>query len=193
MKNFTGFVKNFIYEESKRISQRSKKYTLKNRCKPAHEPKFLREYFFLQPKKNFFPPFLFSIKLFFQRTGILQTCTDIASNVNRFVDSVCGLETVVLRGKSTASANRKINANFKKGGFIGYQTFALLMKCVHDKKNATEESGKKLYLFVAFFLTNSIASNPPFLKLRLSLMRYRICYGDSANLYRFATNGLKFY
>ena len=69
--------------------------------------------------------------------------------------------------------NRKINANFKKGGFIGYQTFVHLMKCVQAKKNATEESGKNLYLFVAFFLINSIASNPPFLKLRLSLMRYR--------------------
>ena len=67
-----------------------------------------------------------------------------------------------LRGKSKTAHNKKINANFKKGGFIGYQTFALLMKCVHDKKNATEESGKKLYLFVAFFLTNSIASNPLF-------------------------------
>ena len=70
--------------------------------------------------------------------------------------------------------NRKINANFKKGGFIGYQTFVHLMKCVHDKKNATEESGKNLYLFVAFFLTNSIASYPPFLKLRLSLMRQSV-------------------
>ena len=74
--------------------------------------------------------------------------------------------------------NKKINANFKKGGGIGYQTFVLLMKCVQDKKNATEESGKKLYLFVAFFLTNSIASYPPFLKLRLSLMRYASCLGD---------------
>ena len=73
--------------------------------------------------------------------------------------------------KSKTAGNKKINANFKKGGFIGYQTFALLMKCVHDKKNATEESGKNLYLFVAFFLMNSIAFNPPFLKLRLSLMR----------------------
>ena len=84
--------------------------------------------------------------------------------------------------KRKAADNNKINANFKKGGFIGYQTFALLMKCVHDKKNATEESGRKLYLFVAFFLTNSIASNPPFLKLRLSLMRYLQLYWDTANL-----------
>ena len=51
------------------------------------------------------------------------------------------------------------------------QTVVLLMKCVQAKKNATEESGKNLYLFVAFFLTNSIASNPPFLKLRQALMR----------------------
>ena len=60
--------------------------------------------------------------------------------------------------------NKKINANFKKGGFIGYQTFVHLMKCVQAKKNATEESEKNLYLptcprtaqamagrFVAFF------------------------------------------
>ena len=76
--------------------------------------------------------------------------------------------------ESKPAHNKKINANFKKGGFIGYQTFVLLMKYVHDKKNATEESGKNLYLFVAFFLTNSIASNPPFLKLRLSLMRQTV-------------------
>ncbi len=92
--------------------------------------------------------------------------------VNRFVQSVCGLERVVLRGKRTTAANKKINANFKKGGLVGYQTVVHLMKCVQAKKNATEESGRKLYLFVAFFLTNSIASNPPFLKLRLSPQRY---------------------
>ena len=74
------------------------------------------------------------------------------------------------------------NENLKKGDFIGYQTVVHLMKCVRDKKNATEESGKNLYLFVAFFLTNSIASNPPFLKLRLSLMRYQELYWDTANL-----------
>ena len=68
----------------------------------------------------------------------------------------------MIRGKSKPAGNKKINANFKKGGFIGYQTFALLMKCVQAKKNVTEESGKNLYLFVAFFLMNSIASNPPF-------------------------------
>ena len=74
--------------------------------------------------------------------------------------------------KSKTAANKKINANFKKGGFVVYQTVVHLMKCVQAKKNATEESGRKLYLFVAFFLMNSIASNPPFLKLHLSLMRY---------------------
>ena len=39
-------------------------------------------------------------------------------NVNRFGQSVCGLETVVLRGESMAAGNRKINANFLFGGFI---------------------------------------------------------------------------
>jgi hypothetical protein len=63
----------------------------------------------------------------------------------------------------------------KKGGLVVKQTVVLLMKCVQAKKNATEESGRNLYLFVAFFLTNSIASNPPFLKLRQALMRYASC------------------
>ena len=79
------------------------------------------------------------------------TCNDTAMNVNRFGQSVCGLETVVLRGKSKAADNRKINANFKKGGFVGLRTVVHLMKCVQAKKNATEEIGRKLYLFVAFF------------------------------------------
>ena len=55
------------------------------------------------------------IHLFSHRTGILQTCTDIASNVNRFGQGVWGLETVpdisgqvVLRGKSTTAGNKKM-------------------------------------------------------------------------------------
>ena len=66
---------------------------------------------------------------------------------------LCGLRRTLLRGENITAGNRKINANFKKGGFVVYQTVVHLMKCVQAKKNATEESGKKLYLFVAFFLT----------------------------------------
>ena len=102
----------------------------------------------------------------------MLTRNDTASNVNRFGQSVCGLQTVVLRGNSRAAANRKLSEILKKGGLVVNQTVVLLMKCVHAKKNATEESGRNLYLFVAFFLTNSIASYPPFLKLRQALMRW---------------------
>lgn len=35
----------------------------------------------------------------------MKTRHDIATNVNRFGQSVCGPETVVLRGKSKAAAN----------------------------------------------------------------------------------------
>ena len=46
------------------------------------------------------------------------------------VDSVCGLETVVLRGKSRAAQNRKINANFLFGGFIAsYESL-----CVNESR-----------------------------------------------------------
>ena len=73
--------------------------------------------------------------------------------------------------RSRTADNKKLSENFKKGGLVVNQTVVHLMKCVQAKKNATEESGRKVYLFVAFFLTNSIASNPPFLKLRQALMR----------------------
>ena len=43
------------------------------------------------------------------------------------VDSVCGLQTVVLRGKSRAAHNRKINANFLFGGFIAsYESLCVI-------------------------------------------------------------------
>ena len=61
-------------------------------------------------------------KLLYQMETVnldMQTLrTDIARFVNRFGQSVCGLPTVVLRGKSITAGNIKINANFLFGGFI---------------------------------------------------------------------------
>ena len=98
--------------------------------------------------------------------------TDTASNVNRFEQSECKLDTIHLRTDSRAAGNIKLSEILKKGAVWVNQTVVLLMKCVQAKKNATEESGRNIYLFVAFFLTNSRASNPPFLKLRQALMRW---------------------
>jgi len=92
------------------IIQHKKKYTLKKRYKPTLKAIFLREYFFLPPKKNFFPPFLFLRNLFSQRTGLVLNRTDMASNVNRCGQSVCGLDTSTLRSVRTASGN----SGFKK-------------------------------------------------------------------------------
>ena len=68
--------------------------------------------------------------------------------------------------------NKKINANFKKGGSVVKQSVELLMNSSAEKKMQQIKAEENLFLFVAFFLTNCIASYPPFLKLRLSLMRY---------------------
>jgi len=64
---------------------------------------FLREYFFLPPRR-IFPN---SIFLFFfrHRTGFVLTRTDTASNVNRFGQSVCKLDTSTLRKERRASGN----------------------------------------------------------------------------------------
>lgn len=90
---------------------------LKTAASQRCEPKLLREYFFLQPKKkfNFFSPTLRCFNFFHQRTVLIRT--DIALNVNRFEQSACGLETTHLRTDSKAAGNIKIKRNLKKKGF----------------------------------------------------------------------------
>ena len=75
----------------------------------------------------------------------MRNRTAITSNVNRFVESVCGLETVVLRGKSKPAGNIRLKEILKRRALFGNQTVVLLTN-----------SGA---------LTNSSASNPFFLKL----------------------------
>ena len=70
---------------------------------------------------------------------------DIASNVNRFVESVCELRTVVLRGKSRTAANIRLKEILKKGALTVKRTVVHLSNSCGN--------------------TNSRAFNPPFLKL----------------------------
>ena len=104
-----------------------KKNTLLKNAQGNAMTNFFKRVFFSPPKKefqNFFPTLQKKIKTL-QRTVL--TWTDIASNVNRFGQSVCGLETVVLRGKSKAADNKKINANFLFGGFIAsYESLCVI-------------------------------------------------------------------
>lgn len=66
-------------------------------------------------------------------------------NVNRFVESVCELRTVVLRGKSKTAQYIRLKEIFEKGVLPVIRTVVLLMNsCGY---------------------TNSSASNPPFQKL----------------------------
>ena len=86
-------------------SQPTKNTLLKNAQAKA-KAIFLREYFFSHPKRNsnFFSPTLRCFNFFCQRT--LLTRTDIASNVNRFGQSVCKLDTTHLRTNRMAAGNR---------------------------------------------------------------------------------------
>ena len=84
------------------------KNTLLKNAEANAEGNFFKRVFFSPTQEKFLPTLLFLIKLFFQRTGFVRNRTDIASNVNRFVDSACGLQTVVLRSDSRAAHNIKI-------------------------------------------------------------------------------------
>jgi len=91
-------------ELQRRIKALTQKNTLLKNAQATLKAIFIREYFFLQPKKNF--------KIFSQRFKKIKTPhrtvltrTDIASNVNCFGQSVCGLDTTDLRTDSRAAHN----------------------------------------------------------------------------------------
>lgn len=56
-------------------------------------------------QEKFLPTLLFLLKLFSQRTDFVRNRTDIASNVNRFVESVCGHEQNRFVGTAAHAGN----------------------------------------------------------------------------------------
>ena len=125
-------------------SHRTKTYTLASRTNQRTDQSLQESMFFATQIKLFFknfPPTKKNKK--FQRTVL--TRTDTALNVECFGQSVCGLETVVLRTNSRAAANIRLKEIFKEGALTVKRTVVHL----------TNSSG----------YTNSRASNPPFLKL----------------------------
>ena len=82
----------------------------------------------------------------------------------------------------STAATRKLSEILKKGGLVVNQTVVLLMKCVQVQFFATQESGRNFFYFVAKNCVNICASNPPFLKLRQALMRWRQVLGSLLSL-----------
>lgn len=133
----------------------------------------LQESIFSPPQdklKNKKFPALQKNKTSFHRT--VRTSNSFASNVNRFEQSVCELETVVLRGDSKPAGNRKINAIIFLRGVVVKQSDVLLTNILQVQKMRTTLWHKCLYLFVRIFCRDGIASNPSKKLLRQSLMRY---------------------
>lgn len=98
--------------------------------------------------------------------------TDIASYVNRFVQSVCGHQTAPIRGEIRAAANISLNEIFKKEALVVNQRFVHLMKCVQVQKNATDVSGNKLFDWLHFFASTVVLRIP---LLKTSLNPYPLC------------------
>lgn len=83
-----------------------KKNTLLKNAQGNAMTNFFKRVFFSATQRKIFTSPLFLIQLFSQRTGFVRNRTDIASNVNRFGQSVCGLDTTHLRTDRRASANK---------------------------------------------------------------------------------------
>ncbi len=84
----------------------TQKNTLLKNAQANAKGNFFKRVFFSPPQENFLPPLFFLIKLFSPTHGLSANTNSCASNVNRFVETVSELQTVVLRTNSTAAANR---------------------------------------------------------------------------------------
>ena len=105
----------------------AQKNTLLKNAQANAESNFFKRVFFSPTQEKIFANASFFNKIIFPTHGLTANSTDTASNVNRFVDSVCGHLTVVLRGESKPAGNRKINANFLFGGFIAsYESWCVI-------------------------------------------------------------------
>ena len=81
----------------------AQKNTLLKNAQANAESNFFKRVFFSPPKKSTLP---FFTNLFFPPHGFTANTNSCASNVNRFEQSVCGLQTTPLRMNSRAAANR---------------------------------------------------------------------------------------
>lgn len=105
---------------------------------------FFKRVFFSPPKKKM--PTLFKKRnLFFPTHGLSADTTSCASNVNRFEQTLCDPQTVVLRSDSRAAHNIRLKEILKKGALTVKRTV--------------------VHLSNSCGYTNSGASNPPFLRL----------------------------
>ena len=89
------------------MSRHTKKYTLASRTIQRLNQNLQESIFFSSPKRNLkiFSPTLRCFNFFRQRTVL--TWTDIASNVNRFVESVCGHEQNRFVGTAAHAGNNQ--------------------------------------------------------------------------------------
>ncbi len=116
---------------------------------------FFKRVFFSPTHEEFFPP-LFFLFFFRHRTGFVRNRTDIALNVNRFEQSVCGLDTLTLRTDRRASGNK------------GFKKLAVQWLIEHSCFVSSS------LLADSFVLRNRQLLKPP--------KRYRKPYDDSANI-----------
>jgi len=128
----------------KEMKSHPQKNTLLKNTQANAEGNFFKRVFFSPTQEEFFPSLFFLI-FFSPPHGFTANTTSCASNVNRFEQSVCGLQTTRLRTDSRAADNIRLKEILKRRALFGNQTVVLLTG-----------SGS---------LTNSGASNPFFLKL----------------------------
>ena len=92
----------------------AQKNTLLKNAQANAEGNFFKRVFFSPPKKKT-PPLFKKRNLFFPTHGFTANTNSCASNVNRFEQSVCGLQTVVHRTNSRAAYNIRLKEILKKG------------------------------------------------------------------------------
>ena len=121
------------------------------------ESNFFKRVFFSPPKKSALP---FFTNLFFPPHGFTADTNNCASNVNRFEQSACELQTTHLRTDSRAADNIRLKEIKKRRALIGKQRVELLMNSA-CKRTVVLLIPSFFYFFNPFFVRrNRIVLTP---------------------------------
>ena len=120
------------------------------------ESNFFKRVFFSPTQEKiqiiFFPTLRFFNYLFFQRTE--QTLNCIASNVNRFVESVCGHEQNRSGRTAAHAGNIRLNEIKKRRALFGNQSVVLLSSII-GKRTVMHLIPSFFYFVNPFFVSGN--------------------------------------
>ena len=130
----------------------TQKNTLLKNAQANAESNFFKRVFFSPTQEEFFSTLPFLKHLFSPTHRFTANTNSCASNVNRFEQSVCGLQTTRLRTDSRAADNIRLKEINFLGALFGNRSVCFLFTFVVNE-SVSHLIPQKIYFFNPFFVS----------------------------------------